>query len=125
VVDIDLQVVAGALTRDPDMDPTPPLGDGVNQNDVQFLSQFPYVAPSKPGANPDAAYGSQLKAIANADGTDTPASYSATGGSDGGGNNGGPDAIVWVLIGAGVLALAGLGYRATRGRGKGRGIATT
>jgi Domain of unknown function (DUF4331) len=120
VVDIDLQVVAGALKGN-----MVPLGDGVNQNDVQFLSQFPYVAPSKPGANPDAAFGSQLKAIANADGTDTPASYSATGGSDGGGNNGGPDAIVWVLIGAGVLALAGLGYRATRGRGKGRGIATT
>jgi hypothetical protein len=118
VVDIDLQVVAGALKGN-----MVPLGDGVNQNDVRFLSEFPYVAPPKPGANPDAAYGSQLKAIANADGTDTPASYSATGGSGGGGDNGGPDAIVWVLIGAGVLALAGLGYRVARGRGK--GIATT
>src|SRR4029077_3114791 len=56
VVDIDLQVVAGALKGN-----KVPLGDGVNQNDVQYLSKFPYAAPSKPGANPDAAYGSQLK----------------------------------------------------------------
>jgi hypothetical protein len=120
VVDIDLQVVAGALKGN-----MVPLGDGVNQNDVQFLSQFPYVAPPKPGANPDAAFGSQLKAIANADGTSTPPSYSATGGSGGGGGGGGgADAFVWVLIGAGVLALAGLGYRVTRGN-KGKGVATT
>jgi hypothetical protein len=112
-VDIDLQVVAGALKGN-----MVPLGDGVNQNDVQFLSQFPYVAPPKPGANPDAAYGSQLKAIANADGTDTLPSYSATGGS-GGGGGGGPSAIVWVLVGAGVLVLAGVGYRVARGKGKG------
>jgi hypothetical protein len=114
VVDIDLQVVAGALKGN-----MVPLGDGVNQNDVQSLSEFPYVAPPKPGANPDAAYGSQLKAIANADGTDTLPSYSATGaGGSGGGDGGGPSAIVWVLIGAGVLVLAGLGYRVIRGRGK-------
>jgi hypothetical protein len=114
VVDIDLQVVAGALKGN-----MVPLGDGVNQNDVRFLSEFPYVAPPKPGANPDAAYGSQLKAIANADGTDTLPSYSATGaGGSGDGDGGGPSAIVWVLIGAGVLVLAGLGYRVIRGRGK-------
>ena len=118
-VDIDLQVVAGALK-----DNKVPLGDGVNQNDVQFLSEFPYVAPPKPGANPDAAYGSQLKSIANADGTNTPASFSATGGGSGGGDDGGPDAIVWVLIGVGVLILAGVGYRLARG-GKGKGVATT
>jgi Domain of unknown function (DUF4331) len=117
VVDIDLQVVAGALKGN-----MVPLGDGVNQNDVQFLSEFPYVAPPKPGANPDAGYGSQLKAIDNGNGTSTPPSFSATGGS-GGGNGGGPDAIVWVLVGAGVLVLAGLGYRVAR-RGKGKGIAT-
>ena len=90
-----------------------------------FLSQFPYVAPPKPGANPDAGYGSQLKAIDNGNGTSTPPSFSATGGSGGGGGGGGgPDAIVWVLIGAGVLALAGLGRRVARG-GKGKGVATT
>jgi Domain of unknown function (DUF4331) len=119
VVDIDLQVIAGALKGN-----KVPLGDGVNQNDVRFLSEFPYVAPSKPGANPDAAYGSQLKAIDNGNGTSTPPSYSATGGSGGGGGGGGPDAFVWVLIGAGVLALAGLGYRVVRG-GKDKRIATT
>jgi hypothetical protein len=120
VVDIDLQVVAGALKGN-----MVPLGDGVNQNDVQFLSSFPYVAPPKPGANPDAGFGSQLKAIDNGNGTSTPPSFSATGGSGGGGGGGGgPDAIVWVLIGAGVLALAGLGRRVARG-GKGKGAATT
>jgi hypothetical protein len=119
VVDIDLQVVAGALQGN-----KVPLGDGVNQNDVHFLSQFPYVAPPKPGANPDAGYGSQLKAIDNGNGTSTPPSFSATGGTGGGGGGGGPDAIVWVLIGAGVLALAGLGRRVARG-GKGKGAATT
>jgi hypothetical protein len=119
VVDIDLQVVAGALQGN-----MVPLGDGVNQNDVQFLSAFPYVAPPKPGANPDAGFGSQLKAIDNGNGTSTPPSFSATGGSGGGGGGGGPDAFVWVLIGAGVLALAGLGYRVARG-GKDKGVATT
>jgi uncharacterized protein DUF4331 len=113
VVDIDLQVVAGALKGN-----DVPLGDGVNQNDVQFLNQFPYVAPPKPGANPDAAYGSQLKAIANADGTDTLPSYSATGagGAGGGGDGGGPSAIGWIAIVAGALLLAGLTFRLTRRR---------
>ena len=77
-VDIDLQVVAGALQGN-----KVPLGDGVNQNDVHFLSAFPYVAPPKPGANPDAGYGSQLKAIDNGNGTSTPPSFSATGGGGG------------------------------------------
>ena len=119
-VDIDLQVVAGALQGN-----KVPLGDGVNQNDVHFLSAFPYVAPPKPGANPDAGYGSQLKAIDNGNGTSTPPSFSATGGSGGGGwrwrrtgrDRLGPDR-------AGVLALAGLGRRVARG-GKGKGVATT
>jgi hypothetical protein len=119
VVDIDLQVIAGALKGN-----MVPLGDGVNQNDGEFLSTFPYVAPPKSGANPDAGYGSQLKAIDNGNGTSTPPSFSATGGSGGGGDGGGPDAFVWVLIGAGVLALAGVGYRVARGS-KGKGVATT
>jgi hypothetical protein len=114
VVDIDLQVVAGALQGN-----MVPLGDGVNQNDVQFLSEFPYVAPSKPGANPDAAYGSQLKAIANADGTDTPASYSATGAGGGGNDGGGPSTLGWIAIVAGALLLAALVYRLLTRRGKG------
>ena len=121
VVDIDLRVVAGALAMPAN---NVPLGDGVDQNDVQFLSQFPYVAPPKPGANPDAGFGSQLKAIDNGNGTSTPPSFSATGGSGGGGGGGGSDVFVWVLVGAGVLALAGLGYRVARGR-KGNGVATT
>ena len=49
VVDIDLQVVAGALATPPN---NVPLGDGVNQNDVQFLSQFPYLN------NPDSGFDS-------------------------------------------------------------------
>jgi hypothetical protein len=41
VTDIELRVIAGAL-----LDPknTPPLGDGVDQNDKPFRSSFPYVA---------------------------------------------------------------------------------
>jgi hypothetical protein len=112
VVDIDLQVVAGALKGN-----EVPLGDGVNQNDVQYLSEFPYVAPPKPGANPDAAYGSQLKAIANADGTDTFPSYSGTGagGSGSGGDGGGgPSTLGWIAIAAGALLLAALVFRLTR-----------
>ena len=47
VVDIDLQVVAGALQGN-----KVPLGDGVNQNDVEFLTEFPYLAPPKQGRQP-------------------------------------------------------------------------
>ena len=39
VVDIELQVVAGILKNNP-----VPLGDGVDQNDVPFLTSFPYLA---------------------------------------------------------------------------------
>jgi Domain of unknown function (DUF4331) len=124
VVDIDLQVVAGALATPAN---NVPLGDGVNQNDVQFLSQFPYVAPPKPGANPNAAFGSQLKAIDNGNGTSTPPSFSATGGGGPGGGDGGPGGGTWVLVGAGALLLAGIGYRVLRGgsrtRGNGKGVA--
>src|SRR4051794_37908126 len=56
VIDIDLQVIAGALKGN-----NVPLGDGVDQNNVPFLAQFPYVAAPRPGANPAAGYGSQLK----------------------------------------------------------------
>ncbi len=111
VVDIDLQVVAGALQGN-----EVPLGDGVNQNDVEFLTEFPYLAPPKSGANPDAAYGSQLKALAGADGSDTLPSFSS--GDDGGEDeDGGTSAVVWILIGVGALILAGLAFRAGRGSG--------
>ncbi len=111
VVDIDLQVVAGALQGN-----EVPLGDGVNQNDVEFLTEFPYLAPAKPGANPDAALGSQLKALAGADGSDTLPSFS----SDGGGSeedDDGTSGVVWVLIGVGALILAAVAYRMGRGSG--------
>jgi hypothetical protein len=44
VVDIDLQVVAGILVDNP-----VPLGDGVDENDKPFLSQFPYLAAPDSG----------------------------------------------------------------------------
>jgi hypothetical protein len=44
VVDIDLQVIAGIL-----VDNAVPLGDGVDQNDKSFLSQFPYLAAPDSG----------------------------------------------------------------------------
>jgi hypothetical protein len=52
VVDIDLRVFAGFLKGH-----KVPLGDGVDHNDVPFLSTFPYVAP------PHVGYDSQIKRI--------------------------------------------------------------
>jgi Domain of unknown function (DUF4331) len=50
VVDIELRVIAGFLKGN-----KVPLGDGVDRNDKQFLSQFPYVA------GPNAGFDSALK----------------------------------------------------------------
>ena len=44
VVDIELQVIAGFLKGN-----KVPLGDGVDRNDKQFLSSFPYLAPPTSG----------------------------------------------------------------------------
>jgi hypothetical protein len=44
VVDISERVVAGAL-----LGHNVPLGDGVDQNDVPYLTSFPYVAPPHDG----------------------------------------------------------------------------
>ena len=44
VVDIDLQVVAGFLVGN-----EVPLGDGVDQTDKPFLSEFPYLAAPDSG----------------------------------------------------------------------------
>jgi hypothetical protein len=110
VVDIDLQVVAGALKGN-----KVPLGDGVNQNDVEFLTGFPYLAPPGQGANPDAAYGSKLKALAGADGTDTFPTFASDGGDDG--DDDGTSPLVWILIGAGALVLIAVAYRMGRGSG--------
>jgi hypothetical protein len=44
VVDIDLQVIAGILVDNP-----VPVGDGVDENDKPFLSQFPYLAAPTSG----------------------------------------------------------------------------
>src|SRR5688572_6717012 len=52
VVDIELRVIAGALLSPPK---NIPLGDGVDQNDRPFRSQFPYVSLANDGFN------SQLK----------------------------------------------------------------
>ena len=46
VLDIAVQVVAGALVGQPNG-----LGDGVDRNDVPFLSSFPYVGVAHSGAN--------------------------------------------------------------------------
>jgi Domain of unknown function (DUF4331) len=50
VTDIELRVIAGFLQGN-----KVPLGDGVDQNDVPFLTSFPYVAP------PHAGFDSELK----------------------------------------------------------------
>src|SRR3954469_23231785 len=119
VVDIDLQVVAGALKGN-----MVPLGDGVDQNNVPFLSSFPYVAPPRPGANPAAGFGSQLKTAGGAQGPDT-LLVSAKGGSGApvaagvatGRDGGGAGVGLWLLIAAGSAALLALGVIARRSRG--------
>ncbi|MFO0981047.1 MAG: DUF4331 domain-containing protein [Planctomycetota bacterium] len=50
VVDIALRVVAGVLfSSDFDVPPNNRLGDGVDANDVPFLTVFPFLAPPHPG----------------------------------------------------------------------------
>jgi len=51
VVDIELRVFAGATTFTPtfNVSPNRDLGDGVNQNDVPFLTRFPYLATPRAG----------------------------------------------------------------------------
>ena len=55
VVDIELRVIGGFLLPEDQGGKKLPLGDGVDQNDKPFLSEFPYVAP------PAAGYDSDLK----------------------------------------------------------------
>ncbi len=50
VVDIDLQVVAGILASPPN---PVPLGDGVDENDNEFLSAFPYLGTPLSGFDSD------------------------------------------------------------------------
>jgi hypothetical protein len=57
VVDIELQVIAGALLPDDQGGKKIPLGDGVDQNDKPFRTTFPYVAL------PDSAFDSKLKRV--------------------------------------------------------------
>jgi hypothetical protein len=104
-VDIDLQVVAGALKGN-----KVPLGDGVDQNDAQFKSVFPYLAPPGPGANPDFAFGSRLKALAQQGGDVFPSfSGSSSPTSTSGVNDaGGSGVAMWILIAAGALAVVGI-----------------
>ena len=102
VTDIDLQVFAGALKGN-----KVPLGDGVDKNDVAFKSSFPYLADPGPGANPKAGYGSRLKSA-------TPTAAAAPSGK----KDNGTDAIVFVLIGLGGVALGAIAVALTRGRSR-------
>jgi hypothetical protein len=49
VVDIELRVLAGVLATGFNVAPNNQLGDGVNQNDVPFLTVFPYLATPRSG----------------------------------------------------------------------------
>jgi hypothetical protein len=49
VVDIELRVLAGVLAGGFNVAPNNQLGDGVNQNDVPFLTVFPYLATPRSG----------------------------------------------------------------------------
>jgi Domain of unknown function (DUF4331) len=57
VVDIELRVIAGALLKPEEGGKQIPLGDGVDVNDKQFRSAFPYVAL------PDSGFDSKLKRV--------------------------------------------------------------
>ncbi|MBA3408377.1 MAG: DUF4331 domain-containing protein [Solirubrobacterales bacterium] len=48
-VDITLRVVGGYLVPEDQGGKKLPLGDGVDRNNIDFLSTFPYVAPPQPG----------------------------------------------------------------------------
>ncbi len=111
VTDIDLQVVAGALKGN-----KVPLGDGVDQTDIPFLTKFPYVAPPNPGANPDYAYGSRIKALAQQGGDVFPSLSGSSSSSGDSSDGGGTSAIVWVLIAVGAVVLIGVAYGAGRGQ---------
>jgi hypothetical protein len=100
-----------------------PLGDGVDQNNLPFLAQFPYVAHPKPGANPDAGFGSQLKTAggASVDGPVLVSNGTGTGGpvvsGPGTGSGGeGSSPAVWLLIAAGATALVAIGAVGGRSR---------
>jgi len=55
IVDIELRVVAGVLFSDEfDVEPNNQLGDGVDENDQDFLDEFPYLAVPYPGFDGDA-----------------------------------------------------------------------
>jgi hypothetical protein len=110
VVDIDLEVVAGALKGN-----KVPLGDGVDANDVAFKDAFPYVADPGAGANPKAAYGSQLKGAVR---PGTPVAAKTVTSSDDGGS---VSAAGWIAIGVGALVLAGAAF--TLGRRRSRAMA--
>jgi hypothetical protein len=53
VVDIELRVIGGFLVPAADGGKKLPLGDGVDNNDKQFLTVFPYVAPPTAGLDSD------------------------------------------------------------------------
>jgi hypothetical protein len=101
VVDIDLQVVAGALKGN-----KVPLGDGVDANPVSFLAHFPYLSDPGPGANPKAGLGSQLKSVSS-DGTAAAAPTSGPRISGGGSSvsTGG-----WIAIIGGAVLLAAAAF---------------
>jgi hypothetical protein len=82
------------------------------------------VAPPRPGANPAAGFGSQLKTAGGPQGPDT-LLVSAKGGSGApvaadvatGRDGGGAGVGLWLLIAAGSAALLALGVIAGRSRG--------
>src|SRR5918997_508748 len=53
VVDIELRVIGGFLLPEEDGGKKLPLGDGVDQNDKPFLTEFTYVAPPTSGYDSD------------------------------------------------------------------------
>lgn len=101
VVDISLQVVLGELVGNPN-----DVGDGVNKNDTEFGSDFPYVAlPHSGSITKDAPPADSGTAFAPGGGS----------GGSGGSGNGFPAGQI-ALIGLGALALVAGGSLARNTR---------
>ena len=78
VVDIALRAVAGVLVDGFDISPNNQLGDGVDQNDVPYLPDFPYLAAPNSGGAETIMLTATINGAQEAPSVDTPAMGTGT-----------------------------------------------
>ena len=105
VVDIELQALEGAITNG--IVPALAKGDGVNTNDVAFLSTFPYVALPHSGSSTQPRGSSIIGASTTSSAEGAPSGGVSTG--FGGANGGGLPVLPTTLALVG-LSVAGAGF---------------